>query len=246
MSNKTVLITGSSRGIGRATAKLFAENGYNVLINYNKSEKEATELYNELKSKGYSVSIYKADVSNVHEVNSMIKFCIGEFERIDVLINNAGIGKAKLFTDMTNEEWHEMLNVNLNSVFYTTQMALKYMIPQHSGKIINISSIFGMVGGSCEVHYSTSKAAIIGMTKALAKELGPSNIQLNCIAPGAIKTDMLSNVPDEALEDIKNETPLMRLGTPEDIANCALFLASDNSNFITGQVISPNGGLVIT
>jgi 3-oxoacyl-[acyl-carrier protein] reductase len=246
MSNKTVLITGSSRGIGRATAKLFAENGYNVLINYNKSEKEATELYNELKSKGYSVSIYKADVSNVHEANSMIKFCIGKFERIDVLINNAGIGKAKLFTDITNEEWHEMLNVNLNSVFYTTQMALKYMIPEHSGKIINISSIFGVVGGSYEVHYSTSKAAIIGMTKALAKELGPSNIQVNCIAPGAIQTDMLSNVSDEILEVIKNDTPLMRLGTPEDIANCALFLASDNSDFITGQVISPNGGFVIT
>lgn len=246
MSNKTVLVTGSSRGIGRATAKLFAENGYNVLINYNKSEKEAIELYNELKSKDYSVSIYKADVSNVHEVNSMIKFCIGKFERIDVLINNAGIGKAKLFTDITNEEWHEMLNVNLNSVFYTTQMALKYMIPEHSGKIINISSIFGVVGGSYEVHYSTSKAAIIGMTKALAKELGPSNIQVNCIAPGAIQTDMLSNVSDEILEVIKNDTPLMRLGAPEDIANCALFLASDNSNFITGQVISPNGGFVIT
>ncbi|HSQ88367.1 elongation factor P 5-aminopentanone reductase [Romboutsia sp.] len=246
MNNKTALITGSSRGIGRAMVKLFAKSGYNVLINYNKSEKEASELYNELKSEGCFVTLYKADVSNVHEVNSMIKFCIGEFGKIDVLINNAGMSKDKLFTDITNEDWHEMINVNLNSVFYTTQMALKYMIPEHSGKIINISSIWGMVGGSYEVHYSTSKAAVIGMTKALAKELGPSNIQVNCIAPGIIQTDMINNVSDEILEILKDETPLMRLGTPEDIANCALFLASDNSNFITGQVISPNGGFVIT
>lgn len=245
MNNKTALITGSSRGIGRATAKLLANNGYNVLINYNKSEKEAMNLYNELKSQGCSVSIYKADVSNVNEVNSMVKFCIGQFGRIDVLVNNAGIAKDQLFTDITNEDWNEIMNVNLNSVFYTTQIALKYMIPEHSGKIINISSIWGLVGGSYEVHYSTSKAAIIGMSKALAKELGPSNIQVNCIAPGAIQTDMLSNVSNEILENLKDETPLMRLGTPEDIANCVLFLASDNSNFITGQVISPNGGFVI-
>ena len=245
MNNKTVLVTGASRGIGRATASLFARNGYNVLINYNKSKKEAFELYESLKDNGYSVELYKADVSNVNEVNLMIKHCIGTFGKIDILINNAGISNDKLFTDITFDEWHEMMNVNLNSIFYTTQASLKYMIPEHSGKIINISSIWGMVGGSYEVHYSTSKAAIIGMTKALAKELGPSNIQVNCIAPGVIKTDMLNNVSDEILETLKDETPLMRLGTPEDIAHCALFLASDNSNFITGQVISPNGGFVI-
>lgn len=245
MNKKTVLITGSSRGIGRETAKLFAKNKYNVLINYNKSEKEAIDLYNELKSSGYSVSIYKADVSNINEVNLLIKHCIGTFGKIDVLINNAGISKNKLFTDITLDEWHEMINVNLNSIFYTTQMALKYMIPEYSGKIINISSIWGMVGGSYEVHYSTSKAAIIGMTKALAKELGPSNIQVNCIAPGVIQTDMINDVSEDILDTLKEETPLMRLGTPIDIANCALFLASDNSNFITGQVISPNGGFVI-
>ncbi|MGL5331203.1 MAG: elongation factor P 5-aminopentanone reductase [Peptostreptococcaceae bacterium] len=246
MNNKTVLITGASRGIGRACAKLFAKNGYNVLINYNKSKEAAINLYDELISSGYSVSTYKADVSNVDEVNSMIKHCIGTFGKIDVLINNAGISKDKLFTDITLNEWNEMININLNGVFYSTQASLKYMIPEHSGKIINISSIWGMVGGSYEVHYSTSKAAIIGMTKALAKELGPSNIQVNCIAPGVIKTDMLNNVSDDILNMLKDETPLMRLGTPEDIAHCALFLASDNSNFITGQVISPNGGFVIT
>lgn len=245
MYKKTVLVTGSSRGIGRAIAILFAKNNYNVVINYNKSEKEANELYNSLIEKGLSVRIFKADVSKRHEVNAMVNFCIGEFGKIDVLINNAGISRDKLFTDITDEDWDEMMSVNLNSVFYTTQKSLQYMIPEHSGKIINISSIWGMVGGSYEVHYSTSKAAIIGMTKSLAKELGPSNIQVNCIAPGVIQTDMLNNVDDEILNILKEDTPLMKLGTPEDIAHCALFLADDKSNFITGQVISPNGGFVI-
>lgn len=245
MIKKTALITGASRGIGRAIASLFAKNEYNVLINYNKSEEEANSLYEELKEKGYSVALYKADVSQKEEVNSMINYCIGTFERLDVLINNAGISKTNLFTDISYEEWDEVMNVNLNGVFYTTKKALQYMIPEMSGKIINISSIWGMVGGSSEVHYSASKAAIIGMTKALAKELGPSNIQVNCIAPGVIQTDMLNNVSEDTLEMLREETPLMRLGTPEDIANCALFLASDNSNFMTGQVLSPNGGFVI-
>ncbi len=292
MNKKTVLITGASRGIGRATAKLFAKSGYNVLINYNKSEKEAYELYNSLKDKGYSVSIFKADISNKFEVNLMksgynvlinynksekeayelynslkdkgysvsifkadisnkfevnlmINHCIGVFGKIDVLVNNAGITQSKLFTDITYEDWKEMMDINLNGIFYTTQKALQYMIPEMSGKIINISSIWGMVGGSFEVHYSTSKAAIIGMSKALAKELGPSNIQVNVIAPGVIQTDMLNDIDEDIIDTLREETPLMRLGTPEDIANCVLFLASEKSNFITGQVISPNGGFVI-
>ena len=245
MEKRTVLVTGASRGIGKAIATLFAENNYNVLINYNKSEEEAMNLYNNLKSKGYSVDVYKADVSKKEEVNMMINYCIGKFEKIDVLINNAGISKTNLFTDISYEEWDEVMATNLNGVFYTTKKALQYMIPEMSGKIINISSIWGMVGGSFEVHYSASKAAVIGMTKALAKELGPSNIQVNCIAPGVIQTDMLNNVSQETLEMLREETPLMKLGTVEDIAHTALFLASENANFITGQVISPNGGFVI-
>lgn len=245
MNKRTAIVTGASRGIGRAIAKLFAENGYNVLINYNKSEEEAISLYNELKEKGYSVCTYKANVSKIEEVNAMINYCIGQFEKIDVLINNAGISRTNLFTDISYEEWQEVMDINLNGVFYTTKKALQYMLPEMSGKIINISSIWGMVGGSFEVHYSTSKAAIIGMTKALAKELGPSNIQVNCIAPGVIKTDMLNEISEDTLEMLREETPLMRLGSAEDIAHCALFLASDKSNFITGQVISPNGGFVI-
>ena len=245
MNKKTVLITGASRGIGKAIAKLFAENKYNVVINYNKSEDEAKELQNYLTNKGYSVRIFKADVSNINEVNSLVNYTIGQFEKIDVLINNAGISKTNLFTDISYEEWNEIMNVNLNGVFYTTKKALQYMLPEMSGKIINISSIWGMVGGSFEVHYSASKAAIIGMTKALAKELGPSNINVNCIAPGVIKTDMLNNVSEDTLDALKEETPLMKLGSPEDIAKCALFLASEGGDFLTGQVISPNGGFVI-
>ena len=245
MNKKTVLITGASRGIGRAIAKLFAENNYNVVINYNKSEDRAKELHNYLTNKGYSVRIFKADVSNINEVNSLVNYTIGQFEKIDVLINNAGISKTNLFTDISYEEWNEVMNVNLNGVFYTTKKALQYMLPEMSGKIINISSIWGMVGGSFEVHYSASKAAIIGMTKALAKELGPSNINVNCIAPGVIKTDMLNNISEDTLDMLKEETPLMKLGPPEDIAKCALFLASEGGDFLTGQVISPNGGFVI-
>ena len=184
-------------------------------------------------------------MSNVNEVNSLVNYTIGQFEKIDVLINNAGISKTNLFTDISYDEWNEIMNVNLNGVFYTTKKALQYMLPEMSGKIINISSIWGMVGGSFEVHYSASKAAIIGMTKALAKELGPSNINVNCIAPGVIKTDMLNNVSDDTLDILKEETPLMKLGSPEDIAKCALFLASEGGDFLTGQVISPNGGFVI-
>ena len=166
MSKKTVVITGSSRGIGRACAILFAKNNYNVVINYNKSKELAEELFNDLKEAGYSVDIFKADISNRFEANSLINHCIGKFGKIDVLINNAGISQNKLFTDITDDDWNEMMGTNLNGIFYTTQKALQYMLPECSGKIINISSIWGMVGGSYEVHYSTSKGARIGITKA--------------------------------------------------------------------------------
>ena len=242
---KTALITGASRGIGREIARLFAKNNYNVVINYNNSQKEAEELLEELTKENCSVRIFKADVSNVNEANALVNYTIGQFEKIDVLVNNAGISRYNTFTDISYEEWHEVMNVNLNSVFYVTKKALQYMLDEHSGKIINISSMWGLVGSSNEVHYSTSKAALIGMTKALAKELGPSNIQVNAIAPGVIETDMLSDISDETIEMLKYETPLMRIGKPIDIARCALFLAEESGDFITGQVISSNGGFVI-
>ncbi|MBS5786497.1 MAG: 3-oxoacyl-ACP reductase FabG [Clostridioides difficile] len=243
--NKTVLITGSSRGIGSNMAEKFAREGYNVLINYNKSKENAEELYNKLKSEGLSVKAFKADISKRDEVEAMFEYCLKEFGDLDILINNAGVAKGMLFTDVTDEDWDNLMNVNLKGVYLCTQTALKHMISEKKGKIINISSIWGIAGGSFEVHYSASKAGIIGLTKALAKEVGPSNIQVNCIAPGAIVTDMLEQVNSDDLELFRQETPLMKLGKPEDISDCALFLASDKADFFTGQVLSPNGGIVI-
>ncbi|UUV16209.1 elongation factor P 5-aminopentanone reductase [Clostridioides difficile] len=245
MKKKTVLITGGARGIGKAMSKAFAKEGYNVLVNFNKSENGAKELYTILNEKNFSVKLFKADISNREDVEDMVDYCIKEFGGLDVLVNNAGVSQDKLFTDITDEDWDNMMNINLKGSFYCSQVALKYMISEKKGNIINISSIWGISGASCEVHYSITKAGIIGMTRALAKEVGPSNIRVNSIAPGVINTDMLSGYNEEDIDALVEETPLMRLGTPEDIANCAIFLASDKSNFITGQVISPNGGFVI-
>ncbi|HAZ37376.1 MAG TPA: 3-oxoacyl-ACP reductase [Clostridiaceae bacterium] len=244
-SLKTVIVTGASKGIGKSMAETFADNGYNVLINYNSSHDEALKLYESLIDKGRSVRTFKADVSKRNEVDSMIDFCYKEFNGIDILINNAGIAETKLFIDISEQDWDKMMGINLKGVFNCTQSVLRHMISQKSGKIINISSIWGIVGASCESHYSASKAAIIGLTKSLAKELGPSNIQVNSIAPGVIKTDMLSEYSEDDLNALKEDTPLLRLGTPKDISSCALFLASDAADFITGQIISPNGGFVI-
>ncbi len=244
-SKRTVLITGGAKGIGKAMTEIFAEEGYNVLTNFNKSEASALELYECLKAKGLNVEKYRADVTDRSEVKKMIEYCLSMFGKIDILINNAGISQEKLFTDITDDDWDNMINTNLKSVFYCSQEVLKEMISEKSGKIINISSIWGLVGASCESHYSVSKAGVIGLTKSLAKELGPSNIQVNCIAPGVIETDMLCDCTENDLNVLRESTPLMRLGNAKDIANCALFLGSDHSDFITGQVISPNGGFVI-
>lgn len=244
--NKTVIITGAAKGIGRAIAKDFAYSGYNVCINYNTSEEKAKELCQELAKDGCSVIIYKADVTNRQEVDKMVDYVIGTFGNIDVLINNAGISEYKLFTDITQEDMEKMVNVNILGVFNTTQSVLKKsMLSRKDGTIINISSIWGIVGASLEVAYSTTKAAIIGMSKALAKELAPSNITVNVVAPGAISTDMISSLSKEDLEVLKEEIPLGKIGNVEDVAASVKFLASYEARYITGQVISPNGGLVI-
>jgi 3-oxoacyl-[acyl-carrier protein] reductase len=243
--NKTVIITGAASGIGRSMVVLFAINGYNVLLNYNRSLEKAQLLYRKLKSKSLSIELFQADVTKRAQVDAMVDYCINQFGKIDILINNSGVSQQKIFTDISEDEWDYMINVNLKGVFNCTQSVLKHMIREKSGKIINISSIWGMVGASCEVHYSSAKAGVIGFTKALSKELGPSNIQVNCIAPGIIETDMLSSFSLEELKQLKDETPLMRLGKPKDIARCALFLASKNADFFTGQILSPNGGFVI-
>ena len=242
---ETVLITGASRGIGAAVAKIFAQNNYNVIINYSKSEKEAITLQNEFLEEGYGALAYKADITKRNEVKAMVEDSIKKFGAIDVLVNNAGISEQKLFTDITENEWDYMMNVHLKGMFNCSQYVVPHMVSRKKGKIINVSSIWGMVGASCEVHYSTAKAGMIGFTKALAKELGPSNIQVNCVAPGIIDTDMNQFLDEEAKACLIEETPLMRFGKPEEVAQNILYLASNGADFITGQVIGINGGFVI-
>lgn len=237
---KTVVITGASRGIGRAIAKAFALSGYSVVATYNSDKASADSLLEELSD--YDITFYQLDVSNFDKVNQFATEVL-KTRSVDVLINNAGIARQKLFTDITPDEYREMMGTNADGVFFVTQAFAKNMIKNHKGSIINISSMWGQVGASCEVDYSMSKSAVIGFTKALAKELGPSGITVNCIAPGVVETDMVKVLGEETLKDLADETPLMRNGKPEEIAKLALFLAEDN--FITGQVIGQNGGFVV-
>ena len=240
---KTVIVTGGSRGIGAAIVKELAKEKYNVVLNYNNSEEAAKQIQKELEEQGIKIEIFKADVSKREEVKALVKFALDKFKNIDVLINNAGIAQVKPFVDITDEDWQKMMQVNLNSVFYCTQEVLVNMIHNKKGCIINISSIWGITGGSCEVHYSVTKAGIDGMTKALAKELGPSNIRVNSIAPGAIMTDMNADCMEEEIKEINNQIPLGKWGETIDIAKCVKWLIEDN--YTTGQIISPNGGWVI-
>ena len=240
---KTALITGGSRGIGKCIAENLARDGYNVVLNYNKSEKQAKELQKRLKEDGINIEIFKADVSNREEVKKLVKFALKKFQNIDILVNNAGIAKIQMFTDITDYDWNQVLGTNLNSAFYCTQEVLPNMIHNKNGCIINVSSVWGITGASCEVAYSVSKAGIDGMTKALAKELGPSNIRVNSIAPGVIDTDMNSNLDIAIKKQLEDETPLRKIGKPIDIYRCVKWLIEDE--FTTGQIISPNGGYVI-
>ena len=240
IANKVVIVTGGSRGIGAEIVKLLAKLGYNVILNYNKSETCAKNVENELKKMGYTVDIFKADVSKSNEARELILFALNKYGKVDVLINNAGISQSKLFTDITEKEWDKMINNNLNSVFYCTKAVVDNMIHNKNGLIINISSIWGQIGASMEVHYSTAKAGIIGFTKALAKELGPSNIRVNAIAPGIIDTDMCKEYSKEEKDRIKEEIPLERIGSSQNIAKCVKWLIEDD--YVTGEVISINGG----
>lgn len=241
--NKVVVVTGGSRGIGAQIVKTLANENYKVILNYNNTKEQAEKIQQELLEQGKEIEIIKADVSKKEEAEKLIQFAINKFNKIDILINNAGISQEGLFTDVTEEEWQKIINTNLNSVFYCNQQALKYMIQEQQGCIINISSIWGETGASCEVAYSTTKAAINGMTKALAKEVGPSNIRVNAIAPGIIDTDMNKNLTIEEHKQIKEQIPLNRIGKAIDIAKCVKWLVEDE--YTTGQIISINGGWYI-
>ncbi len=241
----TVLVTGAATGIGKATALSFATDGYNVAVHYNKSEQGALALCADIAQQGGRALAVRADVSDAAQVKMMVQRVNEVFGHIDILVNNAGLAQSKLFTDLTANDWNAMFDVNVKGVFHCCQSVLPGMISRKKGCIVNVTSIWGLVGASCEVHYSAAKAAVIGLTKALAKELGPSGIRVNAVAPGVIDTDMISGLDNETREALKEETPLCRLGTAEDVAQTIRFLASEGSGFITGQVISPNGGFVI-
>lgn len=239
---KTALITGASRGIGAATARRFVREGWRVAVHYHRSEEAALALCRTLGSAAYPV---RADVASAEQVNTMVETVLDTFGQLDALVCCAGVAlPVGLLQDCTDEDWARVFAVDVNGVFYPVRAALPHMIRRQTGRIITVSSMWGQVGGSCEVPYSAAKGAVISFTKALAKEIGPSHITANCIAPGVIHTDMLSEFSQETLDGLAEDTPLGRLGTPEDVANLACFLAGDEAGFITGQVFGVNGGLV--
>ena len=234
-----VLVTGASRGIGREIAKNLALKGNKVIANYNKSEEQAKDL----QTISENIDIYKADVSKRDEVKQMVEYILNKYGKIDVLVNNAGISEYKLFTDVTDEDWQKVIDTNLYSAFCVTQEVISNMVHNKNGCIINISSVWGLVGASCETVYSITKAGIDAMTKSLAKEYGPSNIRVNSIAPGIIDTDMNKNLTIEEINNIENEIPLEKIGKTIDVSKCVEWLIDDK--YTTGQVISINGGWII-
>lgn len=243
MNNKTVLVTGSSRGIGKEIAKTFLSKNYNVVINSKNSDTELNNTLKQLKEISKNVISIKKDVSIYNNVKELFTEIHDTFGDVDILINNAGISYVGLFNKMKPEKWQEIINNNLNSVFNCTHIALQSMIRNHNGKIVNISSIWGNIGASCETVYSASKGAINSFTKALAKELGPCGIRINAIACGVIDTKMNNFLNDEEKDILKNEIPLMRFGTVNEVSDLVQYLVSDNSSYITGQIITLDGAM---
>ncbi len=239
---KVALISGSSRGIGRACADRLAHSGYAVCINYIERQDKAEELCRKLLDEGLEAMCFRADVSDRRAVHEMVGAVRSRFGEVTLLVNNAGIARQLQFQDISEEYWRRIFDVNLNGAFNTIQEVLPGMLEAHSGCIVNVSSIWGLHGASCEVAYSATKHAIVGLTRSLAQELAPTNIRVNCVAPGVIDTDMVQVLGRETLDQLASVTPLGRLGRPEDIAQAVAFLASDSASFITGQVICADGG----
>ncbi|QSO55017.1 SDR family oxidoreductase [Alicyclobacillus curvatus] len=239
---QTAIVTGASRGIGRSIAVALGRAGAHVVVNYLKSQEAALEVVDTILNLGSKAIAVQADVSNPQEVKSLVTAATS-LGAPQILVNNAGISQSRLLLDTSLEEWDRMLKSNLTAPFLCTKAVLPYMLRTGYGRIVNISSIWGISGGSFEVAYSASKGGIIAFTKALAKEIGPSGITVNAVAPGAIETDMLQGLSEEEVSQLQARTPVGRLGHPDDVANAVVFLASPRTSYITGQVISPNGGL---
>lgn len=240
-----VLVTGASGGIGGAIALQLARDGYAVAVHCHQNREKAQAVCDAILAMGGCAQVYACDIADAEAVADMVKAIEASIGEITALVNNAGIAGQKLFTDLSVDEWRRMMAVHVDGAFYTSRAVLPAMIRAHQGAIVNISSMWGQTGGSCEVHYSTAKAALIGLTKALAKEVGPAGVRVNCVAPGVIRTEMLADFSEETLDELAQEAPLCRLGTPEDVAAAVSFLLSDDAGFITGQVLAPNGGIVI-
>lgn len=245
ITKRVVLVTGGARGIGADICRKLALKGFSVAICYNNSEKDALELKQDLIALGVDADVFKADVSNPADVRKLFSNVENRFGSLYALVNNAGIAEQALFTDITDDMWQKMISVNLSGAFYCSREAVKQMLKNKEGKIVNVTSMWGEVGAAMEVHYSASKAGLIGLTKALAKEVGLSGITVNAVSPGVIKTDMLADFSSQELDLLKDETPLNKIGEPTDVANAVAFLLSGSADFITGQVLGVNGGFVI-
>lgn len=244
-TKRVAVVTGGSRGIGAAAVRLLARAGWRVAAGCYSSPEKARALCDSLAAEGCEAFPFQGDVASAEAMEEMARETLERWGQIDLLVNNAGIAQQKLFTDITEAEWDRMFEVNVKGLYTCCRAVVPHMVRRHSGNIINVSSIWGQVGASCEVHYSAAKAAVIGFTKALAKELGPSGIRVNCVAPGVIATEMNAALDAETLDALREETPLGAIGRPEDAARAILWLAGEESSFVTGQVIGVNGGFVI-
>lgn len=244
-NSPTALITGASRGIGAATARLLARRGYAVALNYCRSQAAAFALAEELERAGHIAFPVRADVSDGKECQKMVDTVLEKFCQLDILVCNAGVSQFGLLSDLTDAEWRNIFAVNVDGVFHCCRAAIPHFVRRKTGKIVTVSSMWGQAGASCEAAYSASKAAVIGLTKALAKELGPSGVTVNCVAPGVIDTEMNASLGEETLAELAAETPLGRVGTAEETAKAIAFLASPEADFITGQVLGVSGGFII-